>query len=134
MLSKLKTAFSVSRLIKSFAYALHGIWYVSKHERNMHVHWVAVIVVVGIGYGLHLSVTEWCLIALCIGSVLTAELFNSAIETLTNLVSPQYNEQAGKVKDIAAGAVLVAALAAVIVGLLIFLPKLYVLLLLPPRL
>lgn len=65
---------------------------------------------------------EWCLLAGCIGLVFTAEIFNTAIETLTNLVSPEWHNLAGKTKDLAAGAVLAASITAAIVGSIVFLP------------
>ena len=68
---------------------------------------------------------EWCIILLVIGMVLAAELMNSAIEMLTDLASPAYSKKAGRLKDMAAGAVLITAITAVIVGLIIFIPKIF---------
>jgi diacylglycerol kinase len=125
MLSKLILAFSPSRLVKSFGYAIRGIASVFLHERNMHVHLFAALLVIIVGFLLAISSLEWCAVLLCIAMVWTAELFNSALETLTDLVSPDYNAQAGKAKDIAAGAVLLASLWAVVIAAIIFLPKIY---------
>ena len=75
------------------------------------------------GFLLDLSRDEWFWIILCITMVVGAEMINTAVEVLTDLVSPEFNKQAGKVKDLAAGAVLLAAMAAAIVGSWIFLPK-----------
>lgn len=72
---------------------------------------------------LKISITEWCFVTLCITLVIMAEAFNTAIENLTDLVSPDFHPLAGKTKDLAAGAVLIFSIGAVIVGLLIFLPK-----------
>ena len=108
------------KLIKSFGYALQGI-YVATHEQlNIKIHFLAVIVVTIVGLFFHIADYEWCLIVICFGMVLTAELFNSAIENLVDLVSPDHHPLAGKVKDIAAGAVLVSATATAIVSLFIF--------------
>jgi diacylglycerol kinase (ATP) len=68
--------------------------------------------------------TEWCIVTLCFGMVLAAEGFNTAIERLVDLVSPDYHPIAGDVKDIAAGAVLICAIAAAIIGMIVFLPYL----------
>ena len=76
-------------------------------------------------YFLGLGRTDWLLVIFCIGFVLTAEIFNSAIEVLTDIASPERNSKAGLVKDMAAGAVLIAAITAAIIGLIIFVPKLY---------
>jgi diacylglycerol kinase len=72
-----------------------------------------------------ISIAEWMLCLLCFGLVITAEMLNTAIENLVDLASPQKHVLAGKAKDIAAGAVLVAAIVAAIVGLIIFLPKVW---------
>ena len=77
-----------------------------------------------LGFGLGITRGEWVVVCLCIGLVISAELFNTAIERLVDLVSPQRHPLAGQVKDIAAGAVLVCALAAIAVGLIIFVPYL----------
>lgn len=87
----------------------------------MRVHLLATVVVIACGLYFSISAMEWCIIALCIGAVLAAELFNSAIELLTDLVKPEQHPVAGKIKDAAAGAVLVIALAAFVCGVLIFL-------------
>jgi diacylglycerol kinase len=111
------------RLVKSFGYALSGITYTVKTQMNFRIH-LAVILLVGLaGWYFHLSAAEWLWIVLTIGLVLVTELLNTAIELLVDLVSPGFNMQAGKVKDIAAGAVLVAACISVVTGAIIFIPK-----------
>jgi diacylglycerol kinase len=90
----------------------------------MRLHALAALGVVAAGFLFDVTKTEWCLLAGSIGLVVTAEIFNTSIETLTNLVSPQHNPLAGKTKDLAAAAVLVAATTAAIIGLAIFLPYL----------
>ena len=79
------------------------------------------------GWWLGLSTTEWLLIGFCIGSVFMAEIMNTAIEFLVDLVSPGFHHKAGQVKDLAAGAVLVASMMSVVIGAVIFLPKLWAL-------
>jgi diacylglycerol kinase (ATP) len=117
----------MNKFIRGFGYALNGIWHAAVTQLNFRVHLVCMIMAVCAGYALHISNTEWLWIILCIGMVLVAELFNTAIEFLTDLVSPEYNKKAGLVKDMSAGAVLITAITALIIGLNIFLPKLLVL-------
>ena len=111
------------RLIKSFGYALAGIVYTVKTQMNFKIHLTAILAVLLTGWYVQLNPAEWLWIILAIGLVLVAELLNTAIEVLVDLVSPEFNTQAGKVKDIAAGAVLVAAVISVCIGSIIFIPK-----------
>jgi diacylglycerol kinase len=90
----------------------------------MLIHAIASVMVLAAGFIFDITLTEWCLLMGCIGLVVTSEIFNTAIETLTDLVSPEHNPLAGKTKDLAAGAVLVAAITAAIIGTIIFLPYL----------
>ena len=118
---------SFKKLIRSFGYAFKGLGYAAKTQLNFRIHLLATLVAVFAGYALHISVNEWQWVVLSIALVLITELFNTALEFLTDLVSPGYNELAGHVKDIGAGAVVVAAIFALATGLIIFLPKLLVL-------
>ena len=93
-------------------------------EQNLSFHLIATAVVVIAGFVLGITRMEWMIIILCIGVVIAAELFNTAIEKLVDLVSPQQHPVAGQVKDIAAGAVLVCAATAAIIGLIVFIPYL----------
>lgn len=116
--------FSFSARIKSFGYALAGLRYLISTQHNAWIHLVLTVIVVALGFFLHLNTTEWCLIIVAIGLVLLAEAFNTAIEVLTDLVSPHYHAKAKIVKDVSAGAVLVAALMAAVIGFIVFFPKL----------
>ncbi|MGF7040197.1 diacylglycerol kinase [Mucilaginibacter lappiensis] len=118
----------MKRLIRSFGFAFKGLQYATASQLNFRIHLVASIVVIGLGFALQISVDEWQWIMLSITLVLVTELLNTAIETLTDLVSPTYNIKAGHVKDVSAGAVVVAAAFAFITGLIIFIPKLLLLL------
>lgn len=111
------------RLIKSFGYALSGIAYTIKTQMNFRIHLVAILMVVLAGWYFHLSANEWLWIIFTIGLVLVTELLNTAIEILVDLVSPDFNIQAGRVKDVAAGAVVIAAIISVVIGSIIFIPK-----------
>lgn len=110
--------------LRSFGYAWKGICCCIGKEQNLSFHLIATAVVVIAGFTLGITRTEWTVILLCIGVVIAAELFNTAIEKLVDLVSPERHPIAGQVKDIAAGAVLVCAAAAAIIGLVIFIPYL----------
>jgi len=109
--------------LNSFKYAFAGIKDLFINTPNARIHLVMAFAVAICGYIFQISITEWCLCILCIALVLAAEAFNSSIEYLTDLVSPDYHELAGKTKDVAAGAVLLISIGAAIVGLIIFLPK-----------
>lgn len=109
--------------MKRFVYAFKGIFAAVKTQRNFRFHLPAALAVTAAGFLLKLNPAEWALILLTVGLVLSLELVNTAIESLVDLVSPGYDKKAGRIKDIAAGAVLVAAVVSVIIGLIIFLPK-----------
>ncbi|WP_313798236.1 diacylglycerol kinase family protein [Cytobacillus sp.] len=111
------------RLIKSFGFAFTGIRSVIMRERNMKIHLVISIIVILAGIWLSLSKLEWLFIILAIGGMLSLEMINTAIERVVDLVTNQYHPLAKDAKDIAAGAVLLYAIMSVIIGLMIFLPK-----------
>jgi len=117
----------MKKLIRSFGYAFKGLSHAAATQLNFRIHLVATLLAIFMGYALHITVNEWLWIILCMAIVLITELLNTAIEFLTNLVSPDYNELAGHVKDISAGAVVIAAIFALITALVIFLPKLLLL-------
>ncbi len=116
--------FSATSRLKSFHYAFNGLASAFRQEHNLWIHTLAAIAAITMGWILNISTGEWMVIILVIGGVFIAELFNSAIESLVDIVSPELNKKAGMVKDMAAGAVLAAALAALVSGLIIFIPKL----------
>lgn len=89
----------------------------------MKIHFVSAVVVIIAGFFTGLSISEWLVIILLIALVISTEMVNTAIETVVNLVSPEFHPLAKKAKDVAAGAVLVFAIASAIIGLLIFIPK-----------
>ena len=113
----------MSRLIKSFGFAASGIRHTFKTQPNFRIHTVFCVLVVIAGLLFKLTAIEWLWILAAISMVLVSELLNTAIEALVDLVSPEYNKKAGIVKDVAAGAVFIAASIAVVIGLIIFLPK-----------
>lgn len=116
--------YDFKKQLRSFGYAWKGIRCCVGKEQNLSFHLIATVVTVIAGFTFGISRTEWMIVLLCIGAVIAAELFNTAIEKLVDLVSPERHPIAGQVKDIAAGAVLVCAVAAAMAGLLIFTPYL----------
>lgn len=109
--------------MKSFYYAFKGIKTLIVGEHNAWIHCFAAICVIISGFLLHISATEWLMVVFAIGFVFAMEAFNSAVEILCDYVSPERREMIGKVKDLAAGAVLIAAITAAIVGGIVFFPK-----------
>ena len=115
----------MKRLLKSFGYAFKGLFIAIREQQNMRIHLLAVFVVVGFGIYIGLNAVEWSVITLTIGLVLVSEMLNSAIEDAVNFISPELNPKAARIKDIAAGAVLVTAVIGVCVAILIFGNKLF---------
>ncbi|MDQ2794227.1 MAG: diacylglycerol kinase family protein [Bacteroidota bacterium] len=113
------------RRVASFGHAGRGVWTALRSEVHMRYHAVATVLVLGLGFYCGLGRLEWALVALAIAGVWTAELLNTALEALTDLASPDFHPLAGKAKDIAAGAVLLAAAGAAAVGALVFGPHLF---------
>lgn len=108
---------------KSFVYAAKGIATSLKVGRNFKVQLLMGCIAVLLGIAFQISAVEWAVIAVCIGMVLGGECVNTAIEAVVDLVSPDYNELAGRAKDCAAGGVLVFSIATLPVAAFIFLPK-----------
>ena len=115
--------FSFRKRLKSFKYAFQGLKILLLEEHNSRIHLVAAIIVIIAGFLLKISLMEWVLLAIVIGSVFISELFNSALENLANHLSPGQSDNIGKAKDLAAAAVLVSAFTAVVIGCVILLPK-----------
>jgi diacylglycerol kinase len=114
----------MQKFFKSFVYAGCGI-YRTLHERNMRVHAVAAWIAILLGIYFRISKLEWIIILFCIGMVMAAECFNSAIEDLSNVVRDDLGAtyaRMGPCRDLAAGAVLILAIVAGIIGTIIFFP------------
>ena len=111
----------------SFGYAFRGVAAALRTEVHLRFHAAATVAVLGLGWYFGLARWEWALVALSVGLVWSLELVNTAVEAVVNLVSPEYHPLAGRAKDVAAGAVLVGALAALAIGLLIFGPRVWAL-------
>ncbi|KGX93588.1 DeoR family transcriptional regulator [Pontibacillus halophilus JSM 076056 = DSM 19796] len=107
-----------------FSYAWAGVQAVVRNERNFRLHLVATVIVLLLGFILQISAWKWCILLLTVSNVLTLEMVNSAIERIMDHLSPSKHPLVGEIKDIAAGAVLVAAIVAVIIGCIVFIPEL----------
>ena len=114
--------------LRSFRFAFQGIYQLFVSQPNAQIHLLATVVIVAIGFWLKLAVWEWCAIVICIALVLLVEALNTAIEYVVDLVSPEPHPLAGKAKDVAAGAVLMSVIICGIVWGVIYLPKLWLLL------
>ncbi|MDH5379302.1 MAG: diacylglycerol kinase family protein [Cyclobacteriaceae bacterium] len=115
--------FSISKRVKSFSYAFNGFKILFKEEHNSRIHLIVAICVTIAGFVYHITGFEWIALILSIGLVFSLELINSAIENLSDFVSTEQHNSIKKVKDLAAAAVLFSVITAVIVGLVVFIPK-----------
>lgn len=111
-----------------FSHAWNGLLEMVKNERNFQVHLLVTVLIVIVGVIVRFSAIEWMIIFLVIGVVLVAETTNTAIEKLIDYLKPDIHPSAKVIKDMAAGAVLIAAIMAIIIGCMIIIPKLYTLL------
>ena len=115
--------FSVDTWLKRFGYAFKGIKYAFRNEQSVGIHFVATILIITLSIIKSIKSTEAIALSLTVGIVWVAELLNTAIEKLADKVSPDFDIQIKYVKDISAAAVLMASLTALVVGLIIFIPK-----------
>ena len=125
---KSKSKFSISDRLKSSNHAWRGIGILVRTSHNSWGHIFFGLLAIYMGFTLHISNIEWVLIILAIGLVIITEAFNTAIEIDIDLTSPDYHPYARDTKDVAAGAVLLMVMIATVVGLIIFLPKILILL------
>lgn len=120
-----KKRFSIVARARSFKHAFRGVGIIFKTQHNAWIHGLVAAVVVILGFSLSISLWEWAVIILAITSVLAAEAFNTAMEIDMDLTSPRYHPYARDTKDVAAAAVLITVVGAAIIGLVIFIPKLF---------
>ena len=123
-----KENFSLSKRVKSTNNAMRGVGVFLRHGHNAWLFLVFGLFPIYLGFALHISLVEWALVMLCTGIVLTAEAFNTAIEIDIDLTSPEYHPYARDTKDVAAAAVMITIFFSGIMGMIIFLPKVFVLL------
>lgn len=119
-----QSKFSLKKRLKSFSYAFNGLRLLIKEEHNAWIHLLATICVVIFGFLLSLSPLEWIAVIFAIGFVFAIEAINSSIERIADFISPEKHDKIKQIKDISAAAVLIAALTALIIGLIVFVPKL----------
>ncbi len=122
-MSLMKPRRNLSDFFSGFGFAAKGLAEAIRTQFNIRFHFAATLITLGMSFYFSLSLSEWCFIILAIAIVWMAELLNTALEYITDFVSPEYNDIAGKVKDIAASSALVAAIASASIGLIIFIPK-----------
>lgn len=114
----------MEKLVRSFKYAFEGIWYAVKNERNMRIHVIALMVMCICGWYFEISASEWIAQVILYGLVIGGEMFNTAIERISDGLYPQRCREAKIIKDVSSGAVLILSIAAFAVGLIIYVPKL----------
>ncbi len=117
---------SAKKLINSFKYAIEGIRTAMKTEQNLKIHILIMILVIIAGIILKISQMEWIICIILFGFVISLELVNTAIENTVDLITMEKNPKAKIAKDVAASAVLIAAISATIIGLIIFIPKIFI--------
>jgi diacylglycerol kinase len=115
--------FSIRKTVTSFVYALNGLKIMIREEPNSRIHLFAAICTVIAGILFKVSLNEWIALVFAIGFVISLEIVNSAIENIADFVSPERNDMIKKIKDLSAAGVLVSAMTALIIGLIVFLPK-----------
>ena len=118
-----KKRFSWVKRAKSFTHAGRGVWIFVKSTHNAWIHLALLVCAIGLGFYFKISHDEWLALALACGLVLTTEAVNTAIELGLDVVSPELHPAARDAKDVAAGAVLISAITAILVGAIIFLPR-----------
>jgi diacylglycerol kinase len=116
--------FSLKSRLQSFRFALNGLRFLLKYEHNSRIHSITAIAVIILGLLLKIDLTEWSLLIIVIGMVFITELLNSSLESFADSMKPEWNDMIGKAKDYSAAAVLIAAIISLLVGVIIFVPKL----------
>jgi diacylglycerol kinase len=117
--------FSWRKRLTSFKYAFNGLKILIQEEHNARIHVFVAVCVLVAGFVFRISAGEWIAIILSVGLVLALEMINSAVENMADFVSPEKHSKIKKIKDLAAGAVLLGAMAAAATGLIVFLPKIF---------
>ncbi len=119
-----KNNFSFRARLKSFHYAFSGLKTAWQEEHNFRVHCTAAIIAIILSFVAHIRTHEWIAVLFSIGFVFVCELLNTALENIADFICPENNPNIKKIKDIAAAAVMISSITALLIGLLIFIPKL----------
>ncbi len=122
---KKENRFSIVKRARSFNHAARGLSIVLRTQPNIIIHILSSLIVLILGFFYHISHFEWIILIFAVGMVMAAEAFNTAIEIDIDLTSPDYHPFARDTKDVAAGAVLITAFTALVIGLIIFVPKMF---------
>ena len=115
--------FSLIKRLKSFSHAFNGLKILFKEEHNSRIHFIATLVVILFAIICDLNAYEWIAIIFSIGLVITSEIINTAIENIADFICPEKNEKIKVIKDLTAAAVLISAVIAVVIGVIVFIPK-----------
>lgn len=110
----------MKEFLKSFLFAFRGIRDAFREQRNLKVQVLITVVVIGAGFYFNITTIEWCLILMSVGLVIGLEILNTTVENLVDLVTQEWKPHIGKIKDMAAGAVLIASVIALVVGVIVF--------------
>lgn len=118
------TRFSLKSRMGSFKFAFKGLWLLLRNEHNSRIHFIAAVIAIAMGFFLKINLFEWSVLVIVTGIVFISELFNTSLETISDIVDSEWNEKIRNAKDYAAAAVLVAAIISLVAGGIIFIPKL----------
>ena len=119
-----KESFIINR-IKSIGYAFKGAVFLLKTEASIKIQFVIALIMTFAGFYYHISTTEWIIQILAIGLVMSIEGLNTAIEEISDFIHPEHHSKIGFIKDVAAGAVFFASISAIIIGFIIYFPKIF---------
>jgi diacylglycerol kinase (ATP) len=115
----------ISKRIKSIRYAFNGALLLLKTEASIKIQFVIALIITALGFYYNISTTEWIVQILAIGLVMSIEGLNTAIEKISDFIHPEHNSKIGFIKDIAAGSVFIASVFAILIGCIIYLPKVF---------
>lgn len=118
-----KEKFEIKRRIKSVKNAFRGLYYIIKKEHNFRIHLIVSVFVILLGVAFQLAFIEWTILVLTIGFVIILEIINTSIEKICDFIEPNFNNQIGLIKDISAAVVLISSFISILIGLIIFIPK-----------
>jgi diacylglycerol kinase len=122
-MGKQNQSFSIIERFRSFRHALNGIKILITEEHNARIHLVVALVVVLLSFYFKISAIEWLFVLFSIGLVVVLEVINTVVENIADFISPETNESIKKIKDLSAAAVFIGSLTAVLVGCIIFIPR-----------